>query len=147
MQSMTKRLLTLYEERRLTGLCISEHPLAVLRPWLKARGFITARQMRLLPAGRPVALAGEVVLVHTPPMRNGKRVMFATLDDETGMIDLALFPARQPGNSKVLLANPLVLVRGTVSRRGRCDVMLLAHSVHPPPVPLKARKHAAPRGE
>jgi error-prone DNA polymerase len=137
----------LYRERHLLGLTVSGHPLAELRPWLDARGYATARGLRELAAGAAVRVAGEVVLVHTPPMRSGQRVFFTTIEDETGLVDLALFPRHQPGNGKVLLEEPLVLVRGRLNRRGRRDILVVAEAVARPPLKLPGRKRAAPRGE
>jgi DNA polymerase III alpha subunit len=129
------------------GLTVSGHPLAELRPWLRPRGFISAAQMKSLEAGSPVRLAGEVIIIHTPPQRNADRVIFATLEDETGLIDLALFPRDQGGgNTKALLAHPLVLVWGTLSRRGRKDALVVATRISGPPLPLPHRVRAAPRG-
>ncbi len=118
-----------------------------MRPWLKSRGFLSAQELRKRPTGAPVAIAGEVIIVHTPPMRDGRRVMFITLEDETGLMDLAIFPANQPGNSQAVLANPIILVWGQLSRRGVKDAMVVAKRVRPAPVRLPGRAKAAPRGE
>ena len=137
----------LYEERHFLGLTVSEHPLALLRPLLKKRGYVSARDLRGLPAGRYVKLAGEVVIVHTPPMRNAKRVIFTTIEDETGLVDLAVFPRHQQGNTRVILANPLILVEGRLNRRGINDVAVAVHRVRPAPLELPGKNRAAPRGE
>ncbi|MBI4800435.1 MAG: hypothetical protein HY794_17225 [Desulfarculus sp.] len=137
----------LYRERHLLGLSVSQHPLAVMRPWLQGLGFITAQDLKGKPHGAPVHLAGEVVIVHTPPMRDGSRVFFTTIEDETGLVDLALFPRDQPRNAQVLLANPIVLVWGTLTRRGDKDSLITVRRVNAPPLRLPGKAKAAPRGE
>jgi len=137
----------LYRERHLLGLTVSGHPLAALRPWLAPRGYTTARGLRELAAGARVGVAGEVVIVHTPPMRSGERVFFCTIEDETGLVDLALFPRHQRVNGRRLLEHPLVLVWGRLNRRGAADILLVAEKVLPPPLRLPGRKRAAPRGD
>ena len=129
------------------GLTISQHPLAIMRPWLQGLGFVTARDLKEVKHGGSVHLAGEVILIHTPPMRDGSRVFFTTIEDETGLIDLALFPRDQPRNAQTLLANPIVLVWGTVTRRGVTDLLITVRRVNAPPVRLPGKSMAAPRGE
>ena len=141
-----QKLQRLYRERHLLGLTVSEHPLAIMRPWLDRRGFITARALRDLPAWARVKLAGEVVIVHTPPQRDGRRVIFVTMEDETGLIDVALFPSHQGRNARVMLAHPLILVWGQLSRRGEKDNLVVVHRVDPPPLKLPGSARAAPRG-
>lgn len=92
-------------------------------------------------------LAGEVVIVHTPPMRDGSRVFFTTIEDETGLLDLALFLRDQPRNAQALLAHPIVLVWGTLTRRGVNDALITVRRVGAPPLKLPGRRKAAPRGE
>jgi error-prone DNA polymerase len=145
--SWQEQLRALYQERRLMGLTVSGNPLAVLRPWLKQRGFVSAAGLRSLPGGAAVRLAGEVAIVHTPPQRDKQRVIFITIEDETGLVDLALFPRDQADNTRLVLAHPLILVRGLLSRRGKRDALVVVQRVAPPPIHLPGRARAAPRGE
>ncbi|MCB2189213.1 MAG: hypothetical protein KQJ78_22580 [Deltaproteobacteria bacterium] len=142
-----ERLTQIHRERYLLGLQVSQHPLEAMRPWLAERGFATARDLRLLRAGSPVKLAGEVIIVHTPPQKNATRVIFTTIEDETGLLDLALFPRQQPGNARVLLSHPLILVWGRLSRRGSKDALVAVNRILPPPLDLHATPRAAPRGD
>lgn len=142
-----EELNAVYRERHLLGLSVTRHPLAVMRPWLQGLGFITAQDLKAMKHGAPVHLAGEVVMVHTPPMRDGSRVFFTTIEDETGLVDLALFPRDQPRNAQVLLASPIVLVWGTLTRRGEKDSLITVRRVSAPPMRLPRKTKAAPRGE
>jgi DNA polymerase III alpha subunit len=42
-------------------------------------------------SGAIVRVSGMVIIVHTPPTKSGKRVMFLTLEDETGLFDVVVF--------------------------------------------------------
>ena len=118
-----------------------------MRPWLRGQGFLSAQELRKRPSGNLIAIAGEVIIVHTPPMRDGRRVIFITLEDETGLMDLAIFPDKQAGNSQAALGSPIILVWGQLSRRGVKDAMVVVNRVRPAPVRLPGRAKAAPRGE
>jgi DNA polymerase III alpha subunit len=137
----------LYRERHLTGLTWSGHPLAALRPWLGERGFVSAAQARDLDTGARVKLAGEVVIAHTPPQRDTTRVIFVTVEDETGLMDLAISIPDQAINAWVVRAYSLVLVWGRLARQGEKDVLVCVHKVSPPSLWLGGKRRAAPRGE
>ena len=142
-----KKLQEMYRERHLLGLNIKCHPVEVMRPWLNQNGFCRAIDLRQMQAQQYVKLAGEVVIVHTPPQRDGTRVFFTTMEDETGLIDLVLFPRNQKGNSRVMLAHPLLLIWGKLNRRGEKDNLVVVNRVAPAPVRLPQKAIAAPRGE
>jgi len=82
-------------DERLMGLFLHHHPVAAFRDDLTLAGYTTAEHLRDFKDGDRVKVAGRVVIVHTPPTKSGVRVMFVTLEDETGLIDLAVFPKAQ----------------------------------------------------
>ena len=95
------------------------HPLAALRPRLAAAGIVTARDLRRIPSGRKVRVTGIMVLVHMPPTRSGKRVIFVTLEDETGLMDLVAFPKAQIGSARAILTSEVQTVEGRLQRQGK----------------------------
>lgn len=95
------------------------HPLAVLRPDLRKLGVVTARQLRSLPSGRKVRVSGLLVIVHTPPTKSGKRVIFMALDDETGLWDAVMFPKVQKDFARVVYTSELLTVEGRLQRQGK----------------------------
>jgi DNA polymerase III alpha subunit len=46
-----------------------------------------------------------VVIMHTPPTKSGKRVMFLTLEDETGLFDVVVFSKAQSRFAKLILTS------------------------------------------
>ena len=109
---------TLDESRSMSVFC-SHHPLAPLRPRMAAQGLVTARGLRRLPSGSMVRVAGLSVIIHTPPTRSGRRVMFVTLEDETGLMDLVVFSDLQERSARDILTCEVMSVAGRLQREGR----------------------------
>jgi len=105
------------------------HIMAPFRKDLERSGYVTSRTLRCRSNGRMVKVAGKVVLIHTPLTRSGIRVMFVTLEDEFGLIDLAVFPKAQEKYAKVILSSPILLVSGRVRRLGARDVSIVVSKV------------------
>ncbi|MGB6066317.1 MAG: OB-fold nucleic acid binding domain-containing protein [Desulfomonilaceae bacterium] len=95
------------------------HPLAVLRRKLREQGVVTARQLRKIPSGRRVRVSGLLVIAHTPPTKSGKRVIFLTLEDETGLWDAAVFPKAQKDSARAIYTSELLTLEGKLQRQGQ----------------------------
>ncbi|MGW7268800.1 DNA polymerase III subunit alpha [Streptomyces sp. NPDC054842] len=88
------------------------------REFLKELGVVTARRLREARNGETVLVAGAKAATQTPPIRSGKRVIFSTLDDGTGLVDLAFFDDSHDTCAHTVFHSWLLLVRGVVQRRG-----------------------------
>ncbi|MFF6993929.1 DNA polymerase III subunit alpha [Streptomyces sp. NPDC008313] len=88
------------------------------REFLKELGVVTARRLREARHGETVLVAGAKAATQTPPVRSGKRVIFSTLDDGTGLVDLAFFDDSHDACAHTVFHSWLLLVRGVVQRRG-----------------------------
>ncbi len=99
-------------ERWATGLPLSGHPLAIRRAALVRRGVLPAAAL----AGRRVAVAGQLVVLQRPPTANG--VVFASLEDDSGLANLVLSPDVYRRCRATLHAAPLLLATGRIQRRG-----------------------------
>ncbi|MGW7008493.1 SOS response-associated peptidase family protein, partial [Streptomyces sp. NPDC054933] len=53
-----------------------------------------------------------------PPIPSGKRIVFATLEDGSSLVDLAFFEDSHDACARTVFHSGLLLVRGTVERRG-----------------------------
>jgi DNA-directed DNA polymerase III PolC len=94
------------------------HPLSVWRNRLAAQGFLTRRDLDRQPSGVRVRVAGRTVIVHAPPTRSGIRVMFVTIEDETGLVDLAVFPGALETMAKDLMTLPYLALEGILQKAG-----------------------------
>ncbi|MCT9076736.1 DNA polymerase III subunit alpha [Streptomyces fulvoviolaceus] len=88
------------------------------RAFLDELGVLSARRLREVRHGETVLVAGAKAATQTPPIRSGKRVIFTTLDDGTGLVDLAFFDDSHDACAHTVFHSWLLLVRGVVQRRG-----------------------------
>lgn len=104
----------------------SIHILAPFREDLEKCGFITSATLKWKDDGSRIKTAGRVIIIHTPPTRSGKRVMFITLEDEEGLVDLTVFENVQAQYAKKIMANAVLLVEGVLNRSGLRGVSIVA---------------------
>ncbi|MFE2052162.1 DNA polymerase III subunit alpha [Streptomyces sp. NPDC059459] len=88
------------------------------RTFLNELGVVSAKRLRELGHGETVLVAGAKAATQTPPVRSGRRVIFSTLDDGTGLVDLAFFDDSHDTCAHTVFHSWLLLVRGVVQRRG-----------------------------
>ncbi|MFJ7179082.1 DNA polymerase III subunit alpha [Streptomyces massasporeus] len=96
----------------------SRHLMDDHRVFLDELGVVSARRLREARHGETVLVAGAKAATQTPPIRSGKRVIFSTLDDGTGLVDLAFFDDSHDACAHTVFHSWLLLVRGVVQRRG-----------------------------
>ena len=99
---------------RATGLTLRRHPLALLRPRLAEKGFLTAAQLDALPDGQDVAACGIVTLRQQPSTAKG--VIFLTIEDDTGPINVIVWKSLRLTQRDELLHSTLLGVHGTWQR-------------------------------
>ena len=98
------------------GLTLGRHPLALLRPRLKKAAMITAEELRHTPTGTPVRVAGLVTCRQHPGTAKG--VIFVTLEDETGQINVVVWKGVSEKQRRPLLSASLLGVHGMLEREG-----------------------------
>lgn len=98
------------------GLSLKSHPLALLRHKLKAMRFATASQLERCANGRRVRACGIVTVRQRPSTASG--TIFATIEDETGTVNLILWPDLVERQRKEVLGATLLGVVGTWQRQG-----------------------------
>jgi error-prone DNA polymerase len=75
---------------RQMGLSTGRHPMAVLRPKLRAAGVSSRKEVESMRHGRTVRVGGLVTHLQHPATANG--VIFASLEDETGINNIIFWP-------------------------------------------------------
>jgi error-prone DNA polymerase len=65
-----------------------------------------------------LSAAGVVIRPHTPPTKSGKRVIFFTLEDETGLLNVTVFPDVQEKFGHLVLGQSMLVVTGRKDKRG-----------------------------
>jgi error-prone DNA polymerase len=99
-----------------TGLTLGRHPLALLRQRLARMRFSTADELKGLPSGARARAAGIVTGRQRPGTASG--TVFVTLEDETGHINVIVWPRLVEAQRRELLGSKLMGVEGTLEREG-----------------------------
>ncbi len=115
----------LQADYHLTGLSVRHEPMAAYRDYLRRRGCRRAEELRHVPDGTLLEVAGVVICRQRPGTAKG--MLFLTLEDETGMINLVVFPDRLDRFRSILLHRPLILARGRLERAHDVTNILVDH--------------------
>jgi error-prone DNA polymerase len=118
-----ERWLKEYSVLRLTA---EGHVLEFYRPQLP-KTVLNSREVAALSEGT-VQMAGLVIRPHRPPTRSGRIIVFLTLEDEYGLIDVTVFEDVYKKYAKVLYGSPLLLVTGEISRRDGAEFSTITAS-------------------
>jgi len=94
------------------GLTLGKHPLALLRPRFDKKGICTAAALPHYQTGQRVRVCGLVLNRQRPGTASG--VVFITLEDETGHINLVIWPKVAEAYRKAVLQSKLMFVVGEV---------------------------------
>ena len=97
-------------------LTLKRHPLALLRPSLAREGYVESRRLADIDAGKRVRVAGLVMCRQRPGTASG--VIFITLEDETGVANLIIWPRLFERARKAVLRSRLLAVIGKLEREG-----------------------------
>ncbi|MGW3267629.1 DNA polymerase III subunit alpha [Streptomyces sp. NPDC001056] len=100
------------------GIDVSRHLMEHHHRLLREVGATDAAHLAGLRAGQRVLVAGVRASTQTPPIASGKRIIFVTLEDGSGLVDLAFFEDSHPACAYTVFHSGLLLVRGTVQVRG-----------------------------
>jgi error-prone DNA polymerase len=95
-------------------LSLKAHPVQFLREWLAAEGAIEARRIPDVADGRRIRFGG-VVLVRQRP-GSSKGVVFMTLEDETGIANIVVWPKVFEAFRPAVMGARLVIVEGRLQR-------------------------------
>jgi error-prone DNA polymerase len=98
------------------GLSLGRHPLALLRDILTRQRWLSATEVGLSAHGQVMRAAGLVINRQRPSTASG--VVFITLEDENGQINLVLWPSVTLRQRQVALGSRLLAVEGHVERAG-----------------------------
>ncbi len=97
---------------------VSRHLMEDHHRLLREIGATDAKHLRAMHPGERVLVAGVRASTQTPPIASGKRIIFVTLEDGSGLVDLAFFEDSHERCARTVFHHGLLLVRGTVEARG-----------------------------
>ncbi len=108
------------KEYELLGLMVRGHYMRFVRERLRREGYLTAAGAKQAPHGTLVKVAGVAVRPHRPPTKSGRIVVFLSLEDETGLVDLTVFEDVYQRYGHLIFTDPRppLAALGRVERRG-----------------------------
>ncbi|MSO64384.1 MAG: error-prone DNA polymerase [Alphaproteobacteria bacterium] len=107
-------------------LSLRSHPMALLRPRFTT-SYMPAAQLFDTPAGRRVNVAGLAICRQRPGTASG--VIFMTLEDETGVANIVVWPTMFDRYRRTVLQSRLLGVTGKVEREGIVIHVIASHLV------------------
>jgi error-prone DNA polymerase len=102
------------DDYRSLGLTLNRHPLALLRARLAQQRFRTAAELAACRHGTLARACGIVTVRQRPGTANG--TVFVSIEDETGSINVIVWPSLVEKQRKALLGSSLLAVYGVLQR-------------------------------
>ena len=96
------------------GLTLRQHPVAFVRDDLSRQGMIRAADLERIRDGRLVVVPGLVLVRQRPGSAKG--VMFITIEDETGIANLILWPSVFERQRRLVLTASMIACHGRVQK-------------------------------
>jgi error-prone DNA polymerase len=96
-------------------LTIGRHPVSLYRSELKRMGVSRAIDIGEMRNGKPVRVAGWVIVRQRPGTAKG--FFFLTLEDETGVANVIVTPQLFDKNRLVLVDHPFLLIEGALQHQ------------------------------
>ncbi len=111
-----------------TGMTVGPHPMAYRRAEMKALGVRSAEELRRVPSGKPVRIAGCVIARQRPGTAKG--FVFLSLEDETGIANAIITPDVFEQNRVTVLQEQFLLIEGKLQKQDNV-ISVKAESVSP----------------
>jgi error-prone DNA polymerase len=116
-------------ELEVLGLDATRHIVTFFEPLLADLGVTRTKDLHACRGGQKVMVAGVKVASQTPAIRSGQRIIFLTLDDATGPIEVTVFESVQPKVAKTVFHSYAMAVWGQLRRTGVKGVSIIAEEV------------------
>jgi hypothetical protein len=104
------------EDYRHVGLTLRQHPASFLRADLASRRIVTCIEAINARDGKWLTTAGLALVRQKPGSAKG--VMFITIEDETGVANLVIWPSLYERQRRIILAAGMIAVQGRIQREG-----------------------------
>jgi DNA polymerase-3 subunit alpha len=112
-------------EKETLGTYLSSHPLSEVRDALRARVDCGLADLANKQDGSWVTVGGIVTDCKKIRTKSGSQMMFATLDDVEGQVEMLVFKADQAESATAIEPDAIVLVRGRIDHKDRGETKLV----------------------
>jgi DNA polymerase III subunit alpha len=116
-------------EKETLGLFLSSHPLKEVRPALRAKVDCSLAELGAKKDGDWVTVGGMIAECKRIRTKKGDPMMFATLDDLEGQVELLVFNSAYAANEDKVDVDKIVIVRGRVDHKEEGETKLVAQEV------------------
>jgi DNA polymerase III subunit alpha len=124
-------------EKETLGLFLSSHPIKEVRPALRVRVDCSLADLHakkqdgrwVHPDGEWITVGGMIAECKRIRTKKGDPMMFATLDDLEGQVELLVFNSAYAANADKVDQDRIVLVRGRVDHKEAGETKLVAQEV------------------
>jgi len=116
-------------EKETLGIFLSSHPLADVRDLLRQRVDCSLAELAARPDGAWVTVGGLITEAKRIRTKSGDPMMFATLDDLEGQIEMLIFNAAYAAAESKAGVDKRVIVRGRVDHKDRGDTKLIVQEI------------------
>jgi error-prone DNA polymerase len=99
-----------------TGLTLRDHPVSFLRGDLIKRSIVTCAEAASARDSRWLMTAGLVLVRQKPGSAKG--VMFMTIEDETGVCNVVVWPSLFEKQRRIVLGTSMMAINGKIQREG-----------------------------
>ena len=107
----------------ISGIDARRHVMSLYSPLLADLGCIPAEKLPSIRNQTDVWVAGVKVASQTPAIRSGQRIIFVTIDDLTGPIDVTVFERVQALCARTVFHSWLLLFHGELRKRGGASLV------------------------
>ncbi len=131
-------------EKETLGLFLSSHPLKEVRAALRARVDCGLAELADKRDGEWVTVGGMIAECKRIRTRKGEPMMFATLDDLEGQVEILVFNSAYASNEEKLDVDSLVVLRGRVDHKEGGETKLVVQEAEPfAPTPEEVERASA----
>jgi error-prone DNA polymerase len=107
------------------GLTLRSYPVSFLRAELSGKRIVTCAEAMQARDGRWLETAGLVLVRQRPGSAKG--VMFITIEDETGIANLVIWPSLYEKQRRIILSAGMIAVHGRIQREGEVVHLVAQH--------------------
>jgi DNA polymerase III subunit alpha len=118
-------------EKETLGLFLSSHPIKEVRHALRAKVECGVADLAQKKDGEWVTVGGMIAECKRIRTKKGDPMMFATLDDLEGQVELLVFNSAYAANADKVDLDKIVIVRGRVDHKEAGETKLVAQEVTP----------------
>jgi error-prone DNA polymerase len=116
-------------ELEVLGLDVTRHLVSFFEPLLADLGVTRAEDLQRCRQDAWVMVAGVKIASQTPAVRSGQRIIFVSLDDATGPIEVTVFESVQPRVARTVFHAYALAVWGQLRRTGVKGMSVTAEEV------------------